>query len=82
MLIVCTAWAAEESCDAFSAIIPPAGAIFARVLSFRPPVGVFLVLAGGDVVVVATDVVGVVVVETESWSRTDCHSPDVVLKRI
>lgn len=82
MLIVCTAWAAEESCDVFNAIIPPAGAIFARVLSFRPLAGVFLALAGGEVVVVTTEVVGVVVVDTESWSWIDCHSPDAVLKRI
>ena len=79
MLIVCTAWAAGESCDEFSAIIPPAGAIFARVLSFRPPASVRF---GGEVVVTVADVVGVVAVETESWSRTDCHSPDAVLKRI
>lgn len=82
MLIVCTAWAAEESCDVFNAIIPPAGAIFARVRSFRPPASVLLVPAGGELVVVAIEVVGVVVVETESCSWTDCHSPDAVLKRI
>lgn len=82
MLIVCTAWAAEESCDVFNAIIPPAGAIFARVRSLRPPASVLLAPAGGEVVVVATEVVGVVVVETESWSWMDCHSPSAVLKRI
>jgi len=66
MLIVCTACAAEESCDVLKAIIPPAGAIFARVLSFLPPACVLLVLAGGDVVAGATEVVGVAVVQTES----------------
>lgn len=68
MLMVCTVWVAEESCDGFSAIIPPAGAIFARVRSFRPPPSVFLAPAGGEVLVVTTEVVGVVVVETESCS--------------
>lgn len=82
MLIVCTAWAVGESCDVFKAIKPPAGAILARVLSFRPLVDVLLVLAGGEAVVVTTEVVGVTVVETESWSWTVCHSPDAVLKII
>lgn len=82
MLIVWTAWAAEESCDVFSAIIPPAGAIFARVRSFLPPASALFAPAGGEVVVVTTEVVGVVVVDTESWSWTDCHSPAAVLKRI
>ena len=58
MLIVCTACVAGGSCDGFSAIIPPAGAIFASVLSLRPPASVLLVPAGGEVVTVATDVVG------------------------
>lgn len=53
----------------FRAIKPPAGAILARVLSLRPLASVLLVLAGGaEAVVVATEVVGVTVVETESWS--------------
>lgn len=82
MLMVCTAWAAEESCDVFNAMIPPAGAILARVRSFLPPASVLLVPAGDEVVVVATEVVGVVVVDTVSWIWTDCHSPDAVLKRI
>lgn len=74
MLMVCTAWGAEESCDMFSvaAIIPPAGAIFARVRSFRPPGSALLVPAGGELVVVVVaagiEEVGVVVVEMESWS--------------
>lgn len=66
MLIVCTACAAEDSCDVLNAINPPAGAIFARVRSFRPPACVLLLLAGGDVVVGAVEVAGVVVVEPES----------------
>lgn len=83
MLIVCTAWAADDSWGVFSANIPPAGAIFARVLSFRAPAAVLLVLAGGgDAVVVTTGLVGVVAEVTESWSWMDCHSPEAVLKRI
>lgn len=66
MLMVCTAWAVEESCAAFNASIPPAGAILARVLSFRAPANVFLVLAGDELVVVVTKVVGVVVEEVVS----------------
>lgn len=62
--------------------MPPAGAIFGRVLSLRPPTTVLLVAAGGDVAVVTVDVVGLVVVGDESWSITVCHSPDVVLKKI
>ena len=87
MLIVCTAWVADESCDGFNAMIPPAGAILARVRSLRPPASVLLVPAVGigeeaAGVVVTMEVVGVVVVETVSWIWTDCHSPDAVLKRI
>lgn len=66
----------------FKAIKPPAGAILARVLSFRPLASVLLVLAGAEAVVVTAEVVGVTVVETESWSWTVCHSPDAVLKII
>lgn len=77
MLIVCTAWVAGESCDVFRAIIPPAGAILARVRSFLPPVCDLLVRAGSEVVVVVREVVVVV-----SWRWTDCHSPVAVLKRI
>lgn len=66
MLMVCTPWAGVGSCDVFRVIIPPAGAIFARVLSFFPPVGVFLVTVGGEVVMLALVVVAVVVEETES----------------
>lgn len=82
MLIVCTACVVEVSCcGVFSDIIPPAGAIFARVRSFRPPAAVLLEPAGGEVV--TTEAVGVVVVgETESWIWSDCHSPEAVLKRI
>lgn len=64
MLMVCTACAAEVSCDVFNCIIPPAGAIFAKVRSFRPPVACVLLEPAGDVTVVvgATVVAGVVVV--------------------
>lgn len=64
MLMVCTAWAVEESCAAFNASIPPAGAILARVLSFRAPAKAFLVLADDEMVelaVVVTKGVGLVV---------------------
>lgn len=69
MLIVCTACAAEDSCDGLNAIIPPAGAILARVRSFLAPACVLLPLAGseaGDVG--ATEVVGLVVFEPGSCS--------------
>lgn len=79
MFIVCTACPAEESWAAFNAIIPPAGAIFGRVLSFLPPASARLVAPTDDRVVV-TMLEGVVAVETVvSWSCTVCHSPDAVL---
>lgn len=65
MLMVCTACAAEVSCDVFNCIIPPAGAIFAKVRSFRPPC-VLLEPAGGVTVVVGATVVAGVVVVMES----------------
>lgn len=79
MLIVCIAWAAEESCDVFNVIMPPAGAILTRPRSLRPPNCDFLA-SGCEVVVGAVrEVVGVAAV---SWRWTDCHSPVAVLKRI
>lgn len=66
----------------FKAIKPPAGAILARVRSFRPPASVLLALGGAEAVVLTAEVVGVTVVETESCSWSVCHSPEAVLKII
>lgn len=65
------------SCAAFSVIRPPpAGAILARVLSFRVPSWDFLLPTAG-VIGVVVGVAGVVTMV--SCSCTACHSPEAVL---
>lgn len=69
MLMVCTACAAEGSWDVFKASSPPAGAIFAKVRSFRAPTCTLLLPSGSEVVLVvvaASEVTGVVVGDTGS----------------